>query len=128
MTVRPFRQLAIRRGGPLVLTQVFRPGIHQERFHVAVWSLEVPKNPPPVRPVTPPHASILMHRLDKWSHLFAVYEIFHRHQNWAGIPVRILFQDGRQPPVNPGREVDAHLWQLEEQPERRGHDRPRSGP
>src|ERR1700730_8739742 len=46
---------------PLVLAQMFCPGIHQEYFQTAIRNFTIPKDPPPIGAITTSHATVLMH-------------------------------------------------------------------
>lgn len=65
IAVNPLLQLTIRVCLPLVLTEVFCPGVDQENFHKPIGRLDIAIDPPFVRAVTTPDASVLTHRLQE---------------------------------------------------------------
>src|SRR5713101_9318801 len=75
----------IRAGRALVLTQMFRPGIHEKRLQVSVRILEISKDSPSVCAVAPSNASVPVDRLDKSGHLFRVHVVFDGYHDGASV-------------------------------------------
>jgi len=47
---------------PLVLTQMLRPGTHEEYFQIVIGNFGVAKDPPPICAIATSYATILMER------------------------------------------------------------------
>src|SRR5580698_4154752 len=106
---------SIRAGRTLMLTQMFRPGIYQENFQVAIGILEIAKDSPLVSSVTTSNGSVFVYCRDKARDPFRVDGVLDGYKDRSGVRGRrILIQYGGQAPMNPGREIDGCVGQLQE--------------
>jgi len=98
-----------------MLAQMFRPRIYKKYFQVAIWILEIAKDSPLVSAVTTSNAFVFIDGGGKPGCLFLVNGILNHHHDRAGVRRRrILIHDGGQPPMNPGREIDGCVRQLQQ--------------
>lgn len=74
----PF-QFTVGLGLPLVLTQMFGPGIHQECFQIAIRDFRIKKDAPPIGAIATSHATVLMHRIHKFCRPFGNDGVFDRN-------------------------------------------------
>src|SRR5271156_2659230 len=97
-----------------MLPQMFRPGVYEENFQVAIRMLDISKDSPMVCAVATSKAFVLVYCRDKLRELFRVYRVLNRHQGWPGVlGCGILIQYRGQPPMNPGREIDSRVRELQ---------------
>src|SRR5271168_333007 len=103
VTVQALFQVAVRQGLPVVLAQMFSPGIHQEYFQIVIHRLNIAKDSPPIRSIATPYASILIDRFHELCFPFSNDRIFDRDQNRSfsleEISPKVLDQDGHAPVV-----------------------------
>ena len=116
-------------GRTFVLAHVFRPGIHEEHLYVTVWTFEVPKDSPLVCAVATTNAFIFVDCLKKPCLMLWLDIVFDCDKSRARIgDSRVFIRHDGQLPVDPRREVDRQVRQLEQQPQCCGGDGSGTGP
>src|ERR1700722_19010584 len=115
ITVQTLFQFTIGLGLPLVLTQVFGPGIHQEYFQIVVGDFSISEDPPPIGAIATPHAAVFMHRFQKFCYPFRYHSIVDRdeHRPLCKICSNFLDDHGHTPVV-PGTQIRGRIRKFRE--------------
>ena len=109
----PLLRPAIQYGRALVLTEVFRPGIHKKDFNIVVWLFEVAKDSPSERAVATANSAVFIDSLKKCCLLYRLYRIFNGDKNWTGVGVRCnLGRYDWHAPMNPRCEINGAFREL----------------
>src|ERR1700724_2195224 len=104
---------------PLVLAQMFCPGIHQEYFQIAIRNFTIPKDPPPIGAITTSHATVLMHCFYKFCCLLRNDSVFDCNENWSLLEIgsNFLDNDGHAPVV-PRTQIGRRIGEFREKRDR----------
>ena len=120
-------QLPVGLGLPLMLTQMLRPGVHQEYLQITIRDFSIAEDCPPIRAIATPDPTIFMHRIHKFCRPFWDDGVFDGHQYRSLLNISPNFpDDDRHAPVVPGTQIRGRIGKLREKGNRCGGDCPYS--
>src|ERR1022692_174872 len=111
---------------PLVLTQMFCPGIHQEYFQIAICNFSITKDPPPIGAIATSHATVFTHRFHKFCSRFRNDSVLDCDEYRSLRKISSNFLDGGHAPVVPRTQISSRIRKFREKCDRYRRDSPDS--
>jgi len=103
---------------PLVLAQMFCPGIHQEYFLIAIHNFSIAKDPPPIGAITTSHVTVSMHRFYKFCCPLRIDNAFDCNEYWSLREIGSNFlEDEGHAPVVPRTQIGRRIGDFREKRE-----------
>ena len=102
----PFFKLVIRHREAVMLSLMFRPGIHQKILKVEIRGLRVIENPPPRGAVAAANPLVPIDLLQELRRFQGINDIFDRHEHRAKIG-GVFLEHARVAPMVPRAEVNS---------------------